>query len=68
MERRKRGKVTVSLEKKGSIIVIKEVPAQVCSNCGHYYLSETITKQVLKKGTEAIKKRAELEAVKLKVA
>lgn len=63
-----KGHVTVTLEKGNSIILIKDVPAEVCSNCGHYYLSEAITAQVLLKGKEAIDKGAELEIIKLKVA
>jgi YgiT-type zinc finger domain-containing protein len=63
-----KGFVTVTLEKGSSIIVIKDVPAEVCTNCGHYYLSEEITEEVLKKGKEAVDKGAELEVIKLKVA
>ena len=62
------GLVTVKLEKKGTIVLIKNVPADVCSNCGHYYLSEEMTKEVLKKGNDAISKGSELEIVNLKVA
>ena len=45
-----KGLVTVTLEKGNSIILIKDVPADVCSNCGHYYLSEEINAEVLQKG------------------
>ena len=62
------GKVTVTLEKNGSIILIKEVPAQICDVCEHYYLDETITGEVLKRGNEGLLKGAELEVLKLKVA
>ena len=62
------GHVTVTLEKGETIILIKNVPAEVCTNCGHYYLSEEMTKLVLEKGKEAYSKGAELEVVKLQVA
>jgi YgiT-type zinc finger domain-containing protein len=62
------GKVTVTLEKNGSIILIKEVPAHICNVCEHYYLDEKITGEVLKRGTEGLLKGAELEVMKLKVA
>ena len=62
-----KGLVTVTLEKNKTIILIKNVEAEVCVNCGHYYLSEEMTKEVLKKGNEAISKGAELEIVNLKV-
>jgi len=63
-----KGFVTVTLEKGSSIILIKDVPAEVCTNCGHYYLSEEITAEVLQRGKEAVEKGAELEVIKLKVA
>jgi YgiT-type zinc finger domain-containing protein len=59
------GLVTVSLEKGGTVVLIKKVPAQVCNNCGHYYLSEEMAADVLKKGNEAVSKGAELEIVNL---
>lgn len=62
------GLVTVTLEKEKSIVLVKNVPADVCSNCGHYYLSEEMAKLVMEKGQEAIKNGAELEVVKLQVA
>ncbi len=62
------GLVTVTLEKKGTIVLIKNVPAELCSNCGHYYLSEEMAKEVLKKRNDAISKGSELEIVNLKVA
>ena len=43
------GKVTVTLERGNSLIAIKEVPADVCNNCGEYYLSAEMTKEVLKR-------------------
>jgi YgiT-type zinc finger domain-containing protein len=35
-----KGTVTVTLERNGAIVLIKEVPAEICTNCGHYYLTE----------------------------
>lgn len=59
------GKVTVTLERGNSIIAIKEVPANVCNNCGEYYLSAEMTKEVLKKAEEAIEKGVELEVINM---
>lgn len=64
----KEGSVTVTLERGESIVLIKNVPAQVCTNCGHYYLSEEIARMVMQTGEDAIQKGAELEVVKLQVA
>jgi YgiT-type zinc finger domain-containing protein len=64
----KSGHVTVTLEKGDTIVLIKNVPADVCQNCGHYYLDSETTAMVLNKGQEAFDKGAELEVVKLNVA
>ena len=63
-----KGFVTVTLEKNNSIILLKNVPAEICTNCGHYYLSKETSNEVLQKGNEAVSKGAELEIVNLKVA
>ncbi len=63
-----KGHVTVTLERGSAIILIKDVPAEVCTNCGHYYLTEEMTKILVEKGREAISKGAEFEVLKLQVA
>ena len=63
-----KGKVTITLERDGAIVLIKDVPAEVCTNCGHYYLSEEITRLVMEKGNTAIESGADLEVFKLQVA
>ncbi len=60
-----KGKVTVTLERNGSIVAIKNVPANVCDNCGEYYLSEKMTREVLKRANDAVKKGAEIEVIKM---
>lgn len=62
------GHVTVTLERGGSIVLIKDVPAQVCDTCGNYVLSAETTRLVLERGTEAVRNGAELEVVRLKAA
>jgi hypothetical protein len=49
-------------------VLIKDVPAEVCTNRGHYYISEDISRLVMEKGNETIASGAELEVFKLKVA
>ncbi len=61
----KKGLVTVTLEKSGSIIAIKEVPAQICQNCGEYYLDAEMTTKVLKRAEIAVKNGAEIEVIKM---
>ncbi|MCC5667240.1 type II toxin-antitoxin system MqsA family antitoxin [Nostoc sp. CHAB 5784] len=60
----KPGLVTVTLERDESIIVLKKVPAEVCDNCGEYYLSDAVTEQVLEKAELAVNNGAELEIIR----
>ena len=59
----KNGTVTVKLERDNSIILIKDVQAMVCNNCGHYYLEEKTAKEVWKKADDAIRQGAVLEVM-----
>ena len=42
------GTTTLTLERSGATLVVKNVPAQVCPNCGEAYVDEETTAQVLK--------------------
>jgi YgiT-type zinc finger domain-containing protein len=58
------GKVTVPLQRGETTILIKGVPTEICNNCGEYYLSESVTGQVLDLGEEAVKKGVEVEILR----
>ncbi|MFB8791887.1 MAG: type II toxin-antitoxin system MqsA family antitoxin [Potamolinea sp.] len=58
------GLVTVTLERDESIVIIKQVPAEVCDNCGEYYLSDAITEQVLQRAEVALNNGAEVEIIR----
>ncbi len=58
------GKVTVTLERDNCIVILKEVPADVCNNCGEYYLSEFVTENVLQRAEIAINNNAEVEIIR----
>ena len=62
------GTTTVTLEKEGSVIVIKDVPASICQNCGHYYLDENITERIMNIANDTIQKGVEVEVMHLKSA
>ena len=55
------GFVTVTLDREGAIVVFKRVPAEVCENCGEYYLSDEVTGELLERAEEAISSGAEVE-------
>ncbi|MEW6579568.1 MAG: type II toxin-antitoxin system MqsA family antitoxin [Chloroflexota bacterium] len=44
---------TVTLERGGMTLVFKNVPAQVCENCGEAYLDEATTARLLATAEEA---------------
>lgn len=58
------GLVTVTLEREDCIVILKKVPAEVCENCGEYYLSDTVTKQVLQRAEIVVNNGAEVEIIR----
>ncbi len=60
----KLGLVTVTLQRGESTIIFKEVPAEICSNCGEYYLSEEISEKLLKRAERAVQNGAMVEIQK----
>jgi YgiT-type zinc finger domain-containing protein len=41
------GTTTVTFRRDGQTVVVNEVPAEVCENCGGAYVAEDVTNQVL---------------------
>lgn len=62
------GKVTVTLEKEGAVVLLKNVPAQVCNNCSSYFLDAETTRIVLQKAENSVKNGAELEVIQMTAA
>jgi len=58
------GLATVTLQREQSTIIVKDVPAQICENCGEYYLSEEISGKVMALAENAIKQNAEVEILR----
>ncbi len=58
------GKVTVTLQRGETIVLIKEVPAEVCRNCGEYYLDEAVTRKVYAQAEDAVNRRTEVEILR----
>ena len=58
------GEVTVTLQRGESTIIFKSVSAEICENCGEYYLSEAVTSQLLTRAEEAVKSGAEVEILR----
>ncbi len=49
----KEGTTTITLQRNGTTVVFKSVPAQVCTNCGEAYIEDTATEELLKISEEA---------------
>jgi YgiT-type zinc finger domain-containing protein len=41
------GTTTVTLERDGLTLVMKEVPAEICDNCGEDYVNESIAHELM---------------------
>jgi hypothetical protein len=50
--------------KREDTVIIKDVPAEICDNCGEYYLDEPTTDRVLIMAEEAVSKNAEVEILR----
>ena len=64
----KNGTTTITLERGNSTIVFKDVPAQICDNCGEKYVHEKNTRILLKKANELIKNGTEVDIRKFQTA
>ncbi len=54
------------MERDQSILLIKDVPAEVCDQCGSYLLSSETADLVLKTANERFAKGVELDVIHLK--
>lgn len=54
-----KGHMTLKIERGESIILFKNVPADVCENCEHFYLDEHTAMAILNEGEKAIKQGAD---------
>ena len=43
------------------MIIIKNVPAQICDNCGEYYLDDDLAESVLRIAEKALEHKPEIE-------
>ncbi|MBF0177683.1 MAG: type II toxin-antitoxin system MqsA family antitoxin [Magnetococcales bacterium] len=51
----KSGTVSVTLERKGTTLVFREVPAMVCDNCGEVYHDAAVSAQLMHRAEEAVR-------------
>jgi len=57
--------ITVPLQRGENTVIFKNVVAEVCDNCGEYYLDESTTRRLLQQAEEAVQRGAEVEIIRL---
>lgn len=55
------GTATVTLQRDNTVVVIRDVPAEICENCGEYYLNEATANRVYADADETAKRHVEVE-------
>lgn len=58
------GQVTVTLERGQTVVIMRDVPAEVCRNCGEYYLDEVVASKVYREAEVAASRHAEVEILR----
>ena len=59
----KKTKTIYSVVKNGRVIVVKDVDAEVCDNCGEAYFSAETSKYLTQKVNEALNNSKEVEVM-----
>ena len=55
------GKTTVTLERNGATLVFKDVPAQVCPNCGEDYVDDTVGRGLIQSAQDMVASGAQVD-------
>lgn len=55
------GTTTVTLQRKGTTVVFKDVPAEICTTCSEPYVNEHTTQRLLDDANRAVESGAELD-------
>jgi YgiT-type zinc finger domain-containing protein len=58
------GKTTVMVERDRTVVIVREVPALICDNCGEYYLDNPVATRAATIIDNAVKNGAEVEVVR----
>lgn len=57
------GHTSLTFEKNGATVVVKDIPANVCDNCGEAFVPEEIARHVHEVVEAELKKGIEVEVV-----
>ena len=62
------GATTVTIERKGAVLVLRGVPARVCGTCGEAYVSSEVTDEILRRADEMQRQGVEVDVRRFAVA
>lgn len=57
----KPGRATVTLERQETTLVVKNVPAEVCTNCGEKYVDEKAASRLLKTAEDVAQRGVQVD-------
>ena len=55
------GYASITLERDGRTLLFKDVPANICDNCGEVYHDEDVTRSLLEQAEQAATRGVELD-------
>lgn len=58
------GIATVTLHRGETTLIVKDTPAEVCQNCGEYYLDEEVARKLYEQADDAAGRHAEVEIIR----
>lgn len=58
------GKTTAKVQRGETLVIIKDVPTDVCRDCGEYYLDETVASKINARAEDAVTRHVEVEIFK----
>ena len=62
------GFASVTLERAGTTLLVKQVPAQDCNNCGEEFIDESASRNLLASAEDAVKNGVQVELRRYAVA
>lgn len=55
------GKTTVTLQRGETVVVIRDVPAVICEDCGEYYLDAEVARRIYADAEASMERKVEVE-------
>ncbi len=55
------GLATVTLQREQTVVVFRDVPAEICEDCGEYYLDQATAQRIYADAEDTLRRRVEVE-------